>query len=159
MRGCINKIDMKPLQFLNNIEKGRLLAGLFPERLPEILRAIQDGCTDLTRNELTLRPLWDNSLFRFDLWYRLAAGAAEAACCFSSSPPKGTQQLTEKIFSGHTALYTIDCIARHADTLPDVPENASYKAAVRMLFDHYTAFPQQGNSTNVEPKIKNHGSN
>ena len=137
---------------MNNIEKGRLLAGLFPERLPEILRAVQDGYTNLTRNEQALRPLWDNSLLRFDLWYSLAAAAAETACSYGSSPAKSTQQLTEKIFAGHTALYTIDCIARQADTLPDVPENAPYKAAVRMLFDHYTTFPKQGNSTDVEPK-------
>ena len=143
---------MKPLQYMNNIEKGRLLAGLFPERLPEILRAVQDGYTNLTLNEQALRPLWDNSLFRFDLWYRLATDAAETACSYGSSPAKGTQELTEKIFTGHTALYTIDCIARYADTLPDVPENTAYKAAVRMLFDHYTTFPKQGNSTDVEPK-------
>lgn len=137
---------MKPLQYMNNIEKGRLLTGLFPERLPEILRAIEEGYTDLTRNEKTLRPLWNNSLFRFDLWYRLATDATETAACFGNYPAKGTQQLTEKIFAGHTALYTIDCIARHADTLPDVPENASYKAAVRMLFEHYTTSQKQGNS-------------
>lgn len=137
---------------MNNIEKGRLLAGLFPERLPEILKALQDGYADLTQNEQNLRPLWDNSLFRFDLWYRLAAGAAETAACFSSSPVKGTQQLTEKIFAGHTAVYTIDCITRQADTLHDVPENAAYKAAIMMLFEHYTASPKQVNNTDVEPK-------
>lgn len=138
---------------MNNIEKGRLLAGLFPERLPDILQAVQDGYADLTQNEQTLRTLWDNSLFRFDIWYRLAAGAADTVNCFGGSPAKSTLQLTEKLFAGHTAVYTIDCLARQAYALPDVSENTTYKAAVRMLFDHYIAAPLQGSSTDVEPKI------
>lgn len=149
-RGCTNTMLMKPLQHMNNIEKGRLLVGLFPERLPEILRAVQDGYKDLTRNEQTLRHLWDGSLFRFDLWYSLAASAADTAARLGGI--KGTQQLTEKLFAGHTAAYTIDCIAKQAYALPDLAENAAYRAAVRMLFDYYNAIPCQKGGKDVEPK-------
>ncbi|WP_143056003.1 hypothetical protein [Flavobacterium sp. fv08] len=141
---------MKPLQNMNNIEKGRLFLGLFPERLPEMLRSVQDGYKDLTLNEQALRPLWDGSLFRFDLWYSLAASAADTAARFGSTT--GTQQLTEKLFAGHTAAYTIDCISRQAHALPDLAENTAYKAAVKMLFGCYTAIPCQKDSTDVEPK-------
>lgn len=120
---------------MNHIEKGRLLTGLFPERLTDMLRAVRQGYENLKRNKKTLRPSWNNSFHSFDYWYALAANAAEAAAQYESGSIKGTQLLSEKLFTGCTAYYSIDCIAKHAQTLPETPENTAYKTGVRLLFE------------------------
>lgn len=126
---------MKPLQHMNNIEKGRLLIGLFPERLPEILRALQDRQQNLIRNEQNLRPLWNSTLHSFDYWCALAAHAAEMASQHENDTATGSYTVCEKLFAGSTALYVIDCITTQAGAMPAAPENNAYKLAVCMLFD------------------------
>lgn len=107
---------------MNNIEKGRLLVSLFPERLPEMLGAIENQFENLAQNEQTLRPIWERQ-HSFDFWYSLATTAAEEAIQYSGSPAQSTQLLTEKLFTGAGAHYSIDCITRQATALHDVPQN------------------------------------
>lgn len=126
---------MKPLQHMNNIEKGRLLTGLFPESLPEILKAIQDGYENLTQNEQSLRHSWNSTLHSFDYWYALAAYTAEIAAQHENDSVAGSYILCEKLFSGSTALYVIDCIAKQAAEMPAAPQHCPYKLAVCLLFD------------------------
>lgn len=70
---------MKPLSNMNNIEKGKLLAALFPEQVAGILERLMAIYAFLTENEEILRNSWDNPLLPFDFWYRQAAEVAENA--------------------------------------------------------------------------------
>ena len=58
MAGCIKNKIMKPLQSMNNVEKGKLLATLFPEQLKGILDSLTEGYNFLTENEEALRSTW-----------------------------------------------------------------------------------------------------
>lgn len=126
---------------MNNTEKGKLLAALFPEQIAGILERLIATYAFLTDNEETLRNSWDNTLLPFDFWYRQAAKVAEKAKRHSKTLSKNSSVFAEQLFSGYNAVYTIDCIAKGAASLPPLPENVRYGLCVRLLFDHYTATP------------------
>lgn len=132
---------MKPLQIMNNIDKGKLLAVLFPEQLGNILERLTASYRFLSDNEDSLRASWDNSLLPFDFWYRQAAEVAAAVAQHGKVLSKSSNQFAEHLFNGYHAIYTIDCIVKQAEALPPLPDNIRYGLAVRLLFDHFTASP------------------
>lgn len=132
---------MKPLQSMNNVEKGKLLAALFPEQLKGILDSLTEGYDFLTQNEEALRSTWGNDLLNFDFWYRQAAEVANTVKRHSRALTKSSSLFADQLFDGYNAIYTIDCIVKQAASLPPLPENKRYGLAVQLLFNHYTAMP------------------
>ena len=122
---------MKPLQNLNNVEKGKLLAGLFPQELQGILKSLTHACQFLSDNEEALRETWDNSFIRFDFWYRVATDVEAALKRHNGALAKSSHLFAEELFSHHNALFTIDCIIRQAKD----NENPKYRQAVALLFE------------------------
>jgi hypothetical protein len=122
---------MRPLHTMNNVEKGKLLANLFPEQLPEILTALQKAYDFLSENEEGIRAQWDNGFIRFDFWYRVATDVANALQRNGKALAKSSHLFAEELFSHHNALFTIDCITKQAKD----SENQKYRQAVALLFE------------------------
>lgn len=140
-RGCTKPTAMKPLQSMNNVDKGKLLATLFPEQVQGILESITAAHAFLNENEETLRSTWENTLLPFDFWLRLAEQAREIINNYGQKLAKSTSLFSDQLFDGYIAIFTIDCIAKHASSVPPLPENNRYGLAVKLLFNHYTASP------------------
>ncbi|MFP9097726.1 hypothetical protein ACLI09_01625 [Flavobacterium sp. RHBU_24] len=132
---------MKPLQNMNNVEKGKLLATLFPEQLKGILNSLTEAYNFLTENEEALRSTWGNDLLTFDFWYRQAAEVADIIKRHSRALTKSSTLFADQLFDGYHAIFTIDCIVKQAASLPSLPENKRYGLAIQLLFNHYTAMP------------------
>lgn len=126
---------------MNNREKGKLLAALFPEQVAGILESLTASYKFLTENEETLRSTWDNGMLSFDFWYRQAHEVADTVNRHKKALAKSSSLFAEQLFSGYHALFTIDCITKQAAALQPLPENKRYALAVRVLFDHYTTSP------------------
>lgn len=126
---------------MNNVDKGKLLASLFPEQLNGILDSLTAGYAFLTANEETLRSTWDNELLNFDFWYVQAAEVANTVKRHSRALTKSSSLFADQLFDGYNAIFTIDCIVKQAAALPPLPENKRYGLAVQLLFNHYTAMP------------------
>lgn len=122
---------MKPLQNLNNVEKGKLLAALFPEQMQGILESLQQAWQYLTDNEDAIRSEWDNSFIPFEFWYRVAGNVADAIVRNGKSLTKSSSLFADHLFDGHNALFTIDCIVKQAKH----SENPKYRQAVALLFE------------------------
>lgn len=122
---------MKPLQNLNNVEKGKLLASLFPAEVHGILDSLQQACRYIADNEDALRESWDSSFFPFDFWYRLAANVSDALHRNGRSLTKSSSLFADHLFDGHNALFTIDCIIKQAQH----NGNPKYRQAVALLFE------------------------
>ena len=122
---------MKPLQNLNNVEKGKLLAALFPEQVQGILDSLQQACQFLTDNEDAIRSSWDNTFVPFEFWYRVAGNVADAIIRNGKSLTKSSSLFADHLFDGHNALFTIDCIIKQAKH----NENLKYRQAVALLFE------------------------
>lgn len=125
---------MKPLNTMTRTEKGKLLAGLFPERLAGILESLRLHYHLLSQEEETLRANWDDTLLPFDCWYRIATSVAAALDRYGGKLSKSTHLFAEELFCHHNALYTIDCILKQAQGLPEQREHTAYKLCVQLLF-------------------------
>lgn len=64
---------MKALDKLNNVEKEKLLAGWFPDLLPELVGTIKGAQEYLADHEAEVREEWDNGFFNVDFWLRLSS--------------------------------------------------------------------------------------
>ena len=126
---------------MNNVDKGRLLATLFPEQPKGILDSLTAGHAFLTENEEALRTTWGNDLLTFDFWYVQATEVANTVNRHSRALTKSSSLFADQLFDGYNALFTIDCIVKQAAALPPLPKNQRYGLAVQLLFSHYTAMP------------------
>jgi len=122
---------MKPLQNLNNVEKGKLLATLFPEQVQGILESLQQTYQYMTDNEEAIRSSWDNGFIPFEFWYRVATNVADAIRRNGKSLTKSSSLFADHLFDGHNALFTIDCIVKQVKH----NENTKYRQAVTLLFE------------------------
>lgn len=126
---------------MNNVDKGKLLATLFPEQVQRILDSLTAAHAFLNENEETLRSTWENTLLPFDFWMQLAEQVQSIIRNYGQKLTKSTSLFSDQLFDGYLAILTIDCIVKQAAALPPLPENRRYGLAVQMLFDHYTAAP------------------
>ena len=126
---------------MNNVDKGKLLATLFPEQVQGILDSLTAAHAFLNENEETLRSTWENTLLPFDFWLQLAEQAREIINHYGQMLAKSTSLFADQLFDGYIAIFTIGCIVKQAAALPPLPENIRYGLTVKLLFDHYTAMP------------------
>lgn len=123
---------------MNNVDKGKLLATLFPEQLQGILDSLTAQHAFLNANEETLRSTWENTLLPFDFWLQLAEQAHETIRHYGQKLTKSTSLFSDQLFDGYIAIFTIDCIVKQAAALSALPDNRRYGLTVKVLFDHYT---------------------
>lgn len=105
---------MKSLNQLNNVEKGKLLADLFPNEIPAILEFIKSMYINLTDNETIIKKDWDNGLINAELWYRIAKDVDMSIISNEKRLIK-SRCFSDQLFDSYNALYTIDCIVKYAD--------------------------------------------
>ncbi|WP_116789535.1 hypothetical protein [Flavobacterium psychrotrophum] len=122
---------MKALEKLNNVEKGRLLAGWFPELLPELVDTIKGTQQYLATHETEVREQWDNGFFKPNFWLRLAADVGRAIDTNGKKLAKSPRLFADELFDGYNALFTIDCIDKYKFAV----QNVKFTQAVRLLFD------------------------
>ena len=116
---------------MNNVEKGKLLAALFPEQLAGLLESITQAYRYLSDNEESLRAGWQDKLITFGFWQRNAEGVQAAVTQYGSRLTKSSSLFADQLFDGYYALFTIDCILKQAKD----SENPKYRQAVALLFE------------------------
>lgn len=122
---------MKALDKLTNVEKGRLLAGWFPDLLPELVDTIKGAQHYLTANEQEVRETWDNRFFNVEFWLRLSSDVGKVISQHGTKLGKHPRVFAEELFDWYNALFTIDCIDKYKFAV----HNVKFVQAVRLLFD------------------------
>jgi hypothetical protein len=122
---------MKALDKLTNVEKGRLLAGWFPDLLPELVDTIKGAQHYLAANEQEVRETWDNRFFNVEFWLRLSSDVGKVISQHGTKLGKHPRVFAEELFDGYNALFTIDCIDKYKFAV----HNVKFVQAVRLLFD------------------------
>ncbi|MFP3548053.1 hypothetical protein SB748_32235, partial [Rhizobium sp. SIMBA_035] len=69
---------MKSLERMNNVEKGKMLADLLPEELPNITLFISKEIERFLKNEEQNKSAWKGTLITANFWYSLVRNVENA---------------------------------------------------------------------------------
>ncbi|MCH5599495.1 hypothetical protein [Niabella ginsengisoli] len=123
---------MKELSKMDNLDKGKLLVGLFPKELENLLQCIEKQCKYFLQQEQAFRKGWtQGGFFTADFWYMLVREADKSVSEFQSELNKRSNRFTDQFFDGYNALFTLYCFIEYADT----PEcNRLLRQAIQLFF-------------------------
>ncbi|WP_298938735.1 hypothetical protein [uncultured Dysgonomonas sp.] len=105
---------MKALNKMNNLEKGKLLAALFPDEIKGISNTISAIYKMLTENREQVEKDWDNGFMTVGQWYRLAEQCNEALTT-NNGKPYSVSRFAQEFFDGYIAIFTTDCVIKYAE--------------------------------------------
>src|SRR5690554_2443600 len=122
---------MKALDKMDNMDKGGLLAKLFPEELQNIQNAIQRQCEYFIQNETAFREGWyQKGFFTAEFWYRLVQNA-QKGIDKNETLWKRPHWFIDHFFDGHNSIFALYCLIEYADDEHCKPQ---FKQAVHLLF-------------------------
>lgn len=107
---------MKPLERMNNVEKGKMLADLLPEELPNITLFISKEIERFLKNEDHNKSIWKGTLITANFWYSLVRNVEKAIKQCGSKLHKNHRWFADQLFDGYNALFTIHCLIEYAST-------------------------------------------
>lgn len=122
---------MKSLEQLINVEKGRLLHEIFPSEMPALLQYIKEMCVFTDTNKDAIQARWTNGLLTCDFWFTLSFNVNRIIDKYDTKLTKSSRLFADQLFDGYTALFTVDCIVKYANSQE---ENMKFQNAVAMLF-------------------------
>lgn len=142
---------MKAIEQMFNVEKGKLLAGLFPQEIPNITLFIEQETVRFLSNEELIKSQWKQGLVTSNLWFDLVRNVEKAVKKYGTRFRKNHNLFRDQLFDGYDALFTINCLIEYSLT-----EDCHHrlKLAIHLLFgaDPFIAsvskkIPQENNIT------------
>ncbi|WP_066759904.1 hypothetical protein [Chryseobacterium glaciei] len=122
---------MKPLERMNNVEKGKFFADLLPEELPNITGFIEQEIQRFLSDEQPIRNSWTGTLITADFWYSLVQDVEKAIKQYGSRLHKNHRWFADQLFDSYNALFTIHCLVEYATTAEC---NHKLKQGIHFLF-------------------------
>ncbi|MFP3596945.1 hypothetical protein [Chryseobacterium sp. SIMBA_029] len=123
---------MKSLERMNNVEKGKMLADLLPEELPNITLFISKEIERFLKNEEQNKSAWKGTLITANFWYSLVRNVENAIQKCGSRLHTNHRWFADQLFDGYNALFTIHCLIEYTATTQCNPK---LKLGIHFLFD------------------------
>ncbi|WP_162903245.1 hypothetical protein [Taibaiella koreensis] len=123
---------MKSLKEMNNTEKAKLLASLFPEHIQPMSEAISDGCHYLLNNTDIVKEEWDNPILTANFWLQVATDVAGTLKTAHRNIGRSAAVFSDNLFYSFRALISIEYVLRYAMALEG---EKKFRLAVQMLFE------------------------
>ena len=100
---------------MNNVEKGYLIAKLFPSEIKVILEAIEKIHYKMVEDKERIIIEWQssNGFINIDLWYSWAHDVYSRIVRQRKQLEK-PRRFADQLFDGYNAIFTIDCIVKYA---------------------------------------------
>lgn len=105
---------MKTLERLNNVEKGKLLADLLPEELPNIIRFMEQEIKQFLQNETEIKSNWKGTLVTAGFWFGVVRNIENAMKKCGNKLHKNHRWFADQLFDGYNALFTIYCLVEYS---------------------------------------------
>ena len=123
---------MKALNEMNNVEKGYVLAKLFPHNLKQISLFIQQETERFRTHEEYMRSIWeDKSLITVDFWYGLVERTEQILKRNNEMLHKSARVFSDQLFDGYNAIFVTNCLIEYTEKQECEPK---FKQAVHLLF-------------------------
>lgn len=136
---------MKPLKEMTFVDKGHVLAALFPELLKEFVEIIKKETEHFRNEEEYYRKNWESQTFiAIGFWYSLVADIEQLLRRFNVALYRNPKVFADQLFYGFYAVFTIDCLIKYAESEVCSTET---KLAIHLLF---------GQENNVEHRPFSH---
>ncbi|MCT2561850.1 hypothetical protein [Chryseobacterium herbae] len=122
---------MKTIEQMFNVDKGKLLASLFPQEIPNITLLIEQETLRFLNNEELIKSQWTGTLVTANLWFDLVRNVEKAVKKYGNRFPKNHNLFRDQLFDGYDALFTINCLIEYSLTKDC---NHRLKLAIHLLF-------------------------
>jgi hypothetical protein len=122
---------MKPLKQLYNVEKGKLVADLFPEQIPNITLFMEQEIQRFLKNEEVIKSQWGGTLLTSDFWYKLVPNAERTIKKYGTKFSRNHRLFADQLFDGYQAFFTIHCLVEYSHNSDC---NYILRQAIRLFF-------------------------
>lgn len=117
---------------MDNLDKGLLLAKLFPEELNNIVKAIKKKAEYYQDNEKQIRSEWNGKgFFTAEYWYKLVTHTYTSIEKNQSMIWKRPRRFADQLFDTYYSIFPIACLIEYAQTETCDPK---LKLAIELLF-------------------------
>lgn len=123
---------MQNLQYLNNVQRAKLLFDLFSTETVAFLAFTQTTTEMLKRDKDLLAQHWEMPFLSVAQWVELAHEVGVILERYKTKLPRSTRLLADQLFDGYTALFTVHCLQQFCATQPLT--DPRFKTAVALLF-------------------------
>ena len=125
---------MKALNEMNNVERGYLLAKLFPKSLKDLTLFVQQETERFRAQEEYTRSIWaDRTLVTADFWHALVSNTEQVLKRYNVMLHRSTRVFSDQLFDGYNAIFLTNCLIEYADREECSPK---LKEAIHLLFGH-----------------------
>ncbi|MNZ70494.1 hypothetical protein [Sphingobacterium multivorum] len=122
---------MKTIEEMTNVEKAKLLAGLFKQSLPELVQCLESGCRTYLENELETSPIWGHGIITADFWFAQVRELQDHIMKFKTDMSKSVHVFAEHGFYGYRSLVAVQILLDYAAANIATSKLA---AAIQLLF-------------------------
>ncbi|QIH35911.1 hypothetical protein [Sphingobacterium sp. DR205] len=123
---------MKSLKEITSVDKGHVLAGLFPELFKEWVDFIRTETRYFRNKEDYYRNNWQSKTFiAVGFWYKLVTDIEHLLRKFNVALYRNPKVFADQLFNGFFAVFTSNCLIHYAES-----ERCSLEArlAIHLLF-------------------------
>jgi hypothetical protein len=123
---------MKPLNTLNNSEKGRLLADLFPSEIVLFLDDLKAFCTDFRECREYYASNWNAAIVPIEYWQHLAAETEALLNRHIIGMRRSSKVFSDQLYFSDTAIFVNDRIIKYAERKS---QNDKFKIAITLFYN------------------------
>jgi hypothetical protein len=116
---------------MNNVEKGKFLADLVPEELPNITKYIEQEIAHFLKNEENTKRYWTANLVTGDYWFQLIRNIEKVINKCGNRLHRNHRWFADQLFDGYDALFTIYCLVEYSEKTDC---NHKLRYAIHLLF-------------------------
>jgi hypothetical protein len=125
---------MKPLEKLNNVEKAKLLHGLFRSEILYFLEFTEKLCETIREDEMNQRQNWSNDHIDFDFWLHIVNQTERKIEQYGIKLSFNSKLFAEQLFDGYNAMYLSHCLLLYTNN-DRKHKNEKFSMAINILFN------------------------